>query len=244
MNSSQPILIGGLTLGMLFASVGGGTHSARISDPSNRYTLGPKPQLSTRHFAAEQSLRSGRRSLDGTSDQGYRLRSPVVALAIDQWTSIADSTSGSLTEAINSTVSSHTSAVRRIERLTGLSDERIADFLGVTRQSLVAWKSGGPIRDHNERIVMEIADIVDRASMRHVTPSRLRAWLNTPDVEIGYSPSQLILDRKFNEARYVATAPPSAVGISSTGNRSAREKGIHDVLETPLRTVHALEELL
>jgi len=100
-------------------------------------------------------------------------------------------------------------AIRWIEAATGLSQERIGEMIGVTRQTINRWEKGEPIRDHNRRRLFAVRDVLERASLRHLTPTLLTAWLDTPHGSDGRTPAQLLEANEIDRARLLAVSTPS-----------------------------------
>ncbi len=100
-------------------------------------------------------------------------------------------------------------AIQWIETATGLSQERIGELLHVTRQTINRWEKGEPIRDHNRKHLFAVRDVLERAALRHPTPSMLAAWLDTPQGSDGRTPAELLRDNEINRARLLAISSPS-----------------------------------
>jgi transcriptional regulator with XRE-family HTH domain len=94
----------------------------------------------------------------------------------------------------------------RIEQTTGLTQERLAALLGVSRQALHRWRRGGPIRDVHQRRLLVVWEILERATLRYPTRDKLKAWLDTPRGADGRTPAQHLEAGAFDRARYCAVA--------------------------------------
>ncbi len=165
--------------------------------------------------------------VDSTSDGGVGLRpdsSSFVVLIIylqgDQINkvllrsnlseaTITKSTGHSLSLMDSVPLPPHLEAIRWIEAATGLSQERIGELIGVTRQTINRWERGEPIRDHNRRRLFAVHDVLERAAFRHPTPNELAAWLDTPRGADGCTPAQLLEANEINRARLLAVSTPS-----------------------------------
>lgn len=118
--------------------------------------------------------------------------------------------------------SPHQDALAWIKNATGLANARIAELIGVTRQTVHNWSTGSPIEDPNYRQLLTVRDILERAQRRHPTPEQLRTWLDTPRGADAVTPAQLIAAGDFNKARLYAVSMPSpAVRPPTTGVRRA-----------------------
>jgi hypothetical protein len=111
----------------------------------------------------------------------------------------------------NSLDSPHVKAVRWIQGATGLSDGRVAQLLGVSRKTILDWKSGTLVRDSNRQVVLETQDILKRAARHYDLPEGLVTWLYTPDPDDGIAPFKLLQEREFDRARYLAVQTPTEV---------------------------------
>jgi transcriptional regulator with XRE-family HTH domain len=99
--------------------------------------------------------------------------------------------------------------IRWIRTKTGLSQDRIARLAGVTRQTLYNWEKGEPIVDHNRQRLLQVKDVLERASSQHPTPISLVTWLDTPRGAEGYTPAQLLESNEIDKARLFAISSPS-----------------------------------
>ncbi len=99
--------------------------------------------------------------------------------------------------------------IRWIRTKTGLSQERIAQLVGVTRQTLHNWEKGELILDHNRQRLLQVKDVLERAASQHPTPASLATWLDTPRGAEGYTPAQLLERNEIGKARLFAISNPS-----------------------------------
>lgn len=99
--------------------------------------------------------------------------------------------------------------IRWIRTKTGLSQDRIARLVGVSRQTLYNWEKGEPILDHNRQRLLQIKDVLERASSQHPTPYSLVTWLDTPRGAEGYTPAELLERNEIGKARLLAISSPS-----------------------------------
>lgn len=107
---------------------------------------------------------------------------------------------------------SHLSALAWIENATKLSQDSIADLLGVSRPTMHSWKQGSKIRDTNRQRLLAVHDVLTRAAARHPTHDELITWLDTPRGAAGLTPRQLLMAGKIDRARALAISTPS-VGL-------------------------------
>jgi transcriptional regulator with XRE-family HTH domain len=112
-------------------------------------------------------------------------------------------------DAATDTSPPHLKAIRWIKAATGLSQERIGQLIGVTRQTINRWENGEPITDANRRRLFEVRDVLERAARRHETPDELIEWLDTPSREHGSTPAELLEAEEIDRARYLAVSTPS-----------------------------------
>jgi DNA-binding transcriptional regulator YiaG len=103
----------------------------------------------------------------------------------------------------------HINAVQWIKDKTDLSNTRIAQMLGITRQTIDEWKKGTPISDANRRRLFAVQDVLERAASRYKTRDLLVAWLDTPQGSTGRTPTQLLEANEINKARLLAMSSPS-----------------------------------
>lgn len=95
-----------------------------------------------------------------------------------------------------------------IKATTGLSWARIANLLGVTRQTIHDWRRGiAPFDRHAQRLYT-VRELLERAADRHTDARRLRAWLDTPRGADGRTPAQFIESQQFDRARLLALSTP------------------------------------
>jgi uncharacterized protein (DUF2384 family) len=116
-------------------------------------------------------------------------------------------------------------AIRWIESVTGLSQDRIGDLIGVTRQAINVWKRGGRITDDRRRRIFAVREVIERAATRYTTREQLVAWLDTPRGADGRTPAELLKANEINRARLFAVSVPSPrlVRAPSWVNRSIPE---------------------
>lgn len=112
-----------------------------------------------------------------------------------------------LNSALTSTPQAH--AVRWIRDITGLSLERIARLLGVSRQTLDSWRRDGQIADANRQRLLSVQDVLERAHRHHPTPAQLAAWLDKPRGAHARTPAQLLEMGDIDRARLLAVSTPS-----------------------------------
>jgi transcriptional regulator with XRE-family HTH domain len=103
----------------------------------------------------------------------------------------------------------HLEALSWIKAASGLSQDRIADLIGVSRQTLNRWEHGEPIKDANRQRVFAVREVLERAVTRHPTRERLLAWLDTPRGADARTPAQLLVAGEIGRARALAISTPS-----------------------------------
>lgn len=102
-----------------------------------------------------------------------------------------------------------------IQHLSGLNTTDVAEKLvGVSRQSLHSWKSGGAISDEHVRKLLGIKALLEQAKSHQLeerAASGLRWWLYEPRGEAAVAPIDLIRQGDLARARLfaMATAPAS-----------------------------------
>lgn len=106
----------------------------------------------------------------------------------------------------------HTRAVTWIQDAAGMSEQRLADLLDVTRITIRNWKAGGSVRQHNhvERLY-QIRDVLERAQQSYPRKDELSAWLATPSLIDGITPESLLRHGDFDKARALALLTKSDV---------------------------------
>jgi len=100
--------------------------------------------------------------------------------------------------------------MRWIKAATGLSQERIARLVGVSRQTMNLWDRGKPISSDNRRRLFGVRDVLERAAIKHQSPGELQAWLDTPRGTDGLTPAQVLERGEIGRARTLAISAPSA----------------------------------
>jgi transcriptional regulator with XRE-family HTH domain len=103
----------------------------------------------------------------------------------------------------------HIEAIQWIREMTGLSQDRIARLLDVSRQTLYNWEKGVPIADHNRQRLFGVRDVLERAATRYPTQALLVSWLDTPRGADGRTPAQILEANEIDRARLLAIATPS-----------------------------------
>ena len=124
-------------------------------------------------------------------------------------------------------------AISWIQQATGLSDERTADLLGVSRRGLLNWKAGMAIKERNLRRLLETKDVLQRAQRRHPSREQMLAWLHTPDELEATSPATLLSRGKFDQARFLAVAGPTTVEPSPQPARRPTSSAWQAALQRP-----------
>lgn len=107
----------------------------------------------------------------------------------------------------------HLEALDWIRQTTGYSWGRVADLLGVSRQTLNRWQRNEPIKDLNRQRVFVVREVLERASARLKTRAALVAWLDTPRGSDGRTPAQCLAVGDIDRARLLAISS-SSPGVS------------------------------
>ncbi|CAN5587290.1 hypothetical protein BH23CHL2_BH23CHL2_26020 [soil metagenome] len=102
------------------------------------------------------------------------------------------------------------SALTWIKDRTQLSDERLAELIGVSRTAINNWRKGRVIHPNNRARILAVEDVLQRAADRYRTRIELTAWLDTPRGRNGLTPFDLLKTGEFDRARYLAVSRPSA----------------------------------
>lgn len=113
--------------------------------------------------------------------------------------------------------------VDQIMRLSGKSKKRVAeDLLGITRQSVYLWSSGG-ISPANLAHLLKIRSILEIAhqTLKADGEGNVGLWLETPRLEENVTPQELLRAKQYDKARLLAmtantlavTAPKSLSGL-------------------------------
>jgi len=121
----------------------------------------------------------------------------------------------------------HLEAIQWIKNATGLSQTRIGQLIGVTRQTIDEWKKKGtPISGPNRQRLFAVREVLERAASRHKTKELLVAWLDTPAGADGRTPAQHLAENEINRARLLAVTSPSPrlVPPPAWANRPIPEK--------------------
>ncbi len=239
MTASRSIMVGALTAGMVVGVIVPSTPSTRVADPIKKYQLNsrPVPQENCLYLRGGESIENFPNSAAIPRTRSARALINPPSLLATRSTDL-----GLLAPVIAPVESDHVVAIKMIQGVTGLSDERIGRLLGVSRQTLAAWKSGSVIRRSNEEALSEVADIIERAASRYANPTVLQKWLDEADTELGLSPGEMISNHRFDEARYSAMA-----GTSTVVPQIVRITGAHRttrVTDDPLAQAKSIEELV
>lgn len=96
----------------------------------------------------------------------------------------------------------HLQNVEHIKRLSRLSDNEIADLLGVSRMTLYNWRKGTPPSKANRERALVIREILDTAA--NYQSLAVWDWLHTPRGTSGQAPLALMKAGGLVEARRLA----------------------------------------
>lgn len=107
-------------------------------------------------------------------------------------------------EIIEQTRSPQKEAIIKIKEFSQLSDETIADFIGVSRSAIDKWKKNGSIRKKKLQKLLAVKEILERAYTFYNSKEKLATWLYTPRGKEGYTPAALIEEGKLDLARLYA----------------------------------------
>lgn len=101
-------------------------------------------------------------------------------------------------------------ALAWIKEATTLSDQRIGELLGVSRQTIVKWQKGiKPHWVHKQRL-LAIHSVIQQAAIQHKSPDALTAWLDTPRGTRGQTPADMLINRQIDRARRYAVSSSSS----------------------------------
>ncbi len=128
----------------------------------------------------------------------------VIELSPIHWTARPTTLPLSLPETLP-----HIEAIQWIRAKTGLSQDRIARLLDVSRQTLYNWEKGEPIADHNRQRLFGVRDVLERATIGYPTQALLVSWLDTPRGADGRTPAQILEANEIDRARLLAITTPS-----------------------------------
>lgn len=103
----------------------------------------------------------------------------------------------------------HAEAVNWIKDAMGLPLERVGKLLGVSRQTVDAWRKQERISDPKRQRLLAVRDVLERARRLYRTPEELAAWLDTPRGADARTPAQLLEAGEIDRARLLAVAAPS-----------------------------------
>jgi DNA-binding transcriptional regulator YiaG len=124
----------------------------------------------------------------------------------------------------------------RLKQLTGLSNARIGELLGVTRTNVPAWLRGQAMRRAHEEHLLQVLAVVEGAARRFRSAERTRLALLTPVGPERPRPFDYLRDRSHLIAGGLLQNAPGADEPSPEPSRAARELPLDDRLA-------ALEEL-
>lgn len=119
-------------------------------------------------------------------------------------------------------LSPHLRAITWIHHATGMSEQRLADLVGVSRMTIRNWKAGSPIRrrDYEARL-FQVKDVLERAQRNHPNVDELSSWLVTPSLVDGTTPEELLKQGNFDKARALALLTNSHVSPTPQWARDA-----------------------
>jgi len=109
----------------------------------------------------------------------------------------------------------HQATVARLVEGLGLSQARVAELVGVTRQTVNRWQSGFQIQRAHWSRLAAVADVVRRANERLATSDQVRKWLDAPEGMGGQTPAELMIAGDMGEARALAMSIGSSTGVAS-----------------------------
>lgn len=106
------------------------------------------------------------------------------------------------------------SAIQQIRDLTDLSWARIADLLGVRRQTIIRWRQGSSApRTANFQHAQEVLKVFQEASKHHGHDRRLARWLDRRDPQEESTPFEHLKQNRFDDAWVLAATPRSTVKV-------------------------------
>ncbi len=129
----------------------------------------------------------------------------------------------------------HQETVAWLVKTIGLSRARVAELVGVSRQTVHRWESGYKIqRPHWSRLA-SVTDVLRRAHERLTTADRTRKWLDAPGSIAGRTPMDLIVAGDVDGARALAMSAGSSTVVSAPDYLEA----FGDVHPTDVREAHS-----
>jgi hypothetical protein len=130
-----------------------------------------------------------------------------------------------------------------IKSATCVSDTRIGEMVGVTRQAISAWqRRTAQINDTNRRRLLATRDILRRAAARVGEGEPLKMWLDTPVTDDGRTPADLIENGQFDKARYYAVASVKSPEIASLPTWASPDVARHTRRAPKARMATPVEE--
>jgi hypothetical protein len=124
----------------------------------------------------------------------------------------------------------------RLKDLTGLSNARIGELLGVTRSNVRAWLRGQAMRRTREEHLLQVLTVVEDAAHRFGSAERTRLALLTPVGPERPRPFDYLRDRSYLVAAGFLQVAPRAAEPAPGPSHAARGSPLVDRLA-------ALEEL-
>lgn len=100
-------------------------------------------------------------------------------------------------------------AVNELKASTGLSDERLAALLGITRPTLWAWQQGKGIFDAHRRRLFAVRAVIREVASRHGPRDRLVEWLDSPYLPDGRTAGDALEAGDLNRARFLISTRPA-----------------------------------
>lgn len=97
-----------------------------------------------------------------------------------------------------------TQAIFVIKEISDLSDDDIADFVGVSRSAIDNWKKNGSIRKKNLQKLLEVKEILERAFKVRENNGKVKEWLFTPRGKENITPATLLKENRLDLVRLYA----------------------------------------
>ena len=98
----------------------------------------------------------------------------------------------------------HQDTVAWLVEMVGLSRARVADVVGVSRQTINRWQSGYPIQRRHWARLVGVADVLRRALAALGDGDRVRMWLASPMGSAGRTVTDLLVAGDLDAARSLA----------------------------------------
>jgi len=109
----------------------------------------------------------------------------------------------------------HQETVAWLVETVGLSRARVAELVGVSRQTINRWQSGFQIQRAHWSRLASVTDVIRRVHERLTTADRTRKWLDAPEGMAGRTPMNMITAGDIDGARALAMAAGASSDVSA-----------------------------